>query len=36
MLAPFERKEGENPYTIHRDLQETMQNLSASSVIEKT
>src|SRR5437879_134009 len=27
MLAPFERKEGENPYTIHRDLQETMQNL---------
>jgi succinate dehydrogenase / fumarate reductase flavoprotein subunit len=27
MLAPFERKEGENPYAIHRDLQETMQNL---------
>src|ERR1700726_364171 len=27
MLAPFERKAGENPYTIHRDLQETMQNL---------
>jgi succinate dehydrogenase / fumarate reductase flavoprotein subunit len=27
MLAPFERKEGESPYTIHRDLQETMQNL---------
>jgi succinate dehydrogenase / fumarate reductase flavoprotein subunit len=27
MLVPFERKEGENPYTIHRDLQETMQNL---------
>jgi succinate dehydrogenase / fumarate reductase, flavoprotein subunit len=27
MLAPFERKKGENPYTIHRDLQETMQNL---------
>jgi succinate dehydrogenase / fumarate reductase flavoprotein subunit len=27
MLAPFERKDGENPYTIHRDLQETMQNL---------
>jgi succinate dehydrogenase / fumarate reductase flavoprotein subunit len=27
MLAPFERKGGENPYTIHRDLQETMQNL---------
>ena len=27
MLVPFERKGGENPYTIHRDLQETMQNL---------
>jgi succinate dehydrogenase / fumarate reductase flavoprotein subunit len=27
MLAPFERKSGESPYTIHRDLQETMQNL---------
>ena len=27
MLAPFERREGESPYTIHRDLQETMQNL---------
>jgi len=27
MLAPFERKEGESPYTVHRDLQETMQNL---------
>ena len=27
MLVPFERKSGENPYTIHRDLQETMQNL---------
>jgi len=27
MLAPFERKDGENPYTIHRDLQETMQKL---------
>jgi succinate dehydrogenase / fumarate reductase flavoprotein subunit len=27
MLVPFERKDGENPYTIHRDLQETMQNL---------
>jgi succinate dehydrogenase / fumarate reductase flavoprotein subunit len=27
ILAPFERKEGESPYTIHRDLQETMQNL---------
>jgi succinate dehydrogenase / fumarate reductase, flavoprotein subunit len=26
-LAPFERKDGENPYTIHRDLQETMHNL---------
>ena len=27
MLAPFERKDGESPYTIHSDLQETMQNL---------
>jgi succinate dehydrogenase / fumarate reductase flavoprotein subunit len=27
MLVPFERKSGENPYTIHRDLQDTMQSL---------
>ncbi|HWW14381.1 MAG TPA: FAD-binding protein [Candidatus Dormibacteraeota bacterium] len=27
MLAPFERKDGESPYTIHHDLQETLQNL---------
>jgi succinate dehydrogenase / fumarate reductase flavoprotein subunit len=27
LLTPFERKEGENPYTIHRDLQDIMQNL---------
>ena len=27
MVAPFERKNGEGPYAIHRDLQETMQNL---------
>jgi succinate dehydrogenase / fumarate reductase flavoprotein subunit len=27
MLGPFERKAGESPYSIHRDLQETMQNL---------
>jgi succinate dehydrogenase / fumarate reductase flavoprotein subunit len=27
MLAPFERPDGESPYTIHHDLQETMQNL---------
>jgi succinate dehydrogenase / fumarate reductase flavoprotein subunit len=27
MLAPFERRIGESPYAIHRDLQETMQNL---------
>ena len=26
-LAPFEREGGENPYTVQRDLQETMQNL---------
>jgi succinate dehydrogenase / fumarate reductase flavoprotein subunit len=27
MLEPFERTSGEGPYEIHRDLQETMQNL---------
>jgi succinate dehydrogenase / fumarate reductase flavoprotein subunit len=27
LLTPFERKEGENPYTIHRELQDVMQNL---------
>jgi len=27
ILAPFERKAGESPYTIHRDLQESMQSL---------
>jgi succinate dehydrogenase / fumarate reductase flavoprotein subunit len=27
MLAPFERPNGENPYTIHEDLQNTMQSL---------
>ena len=27
MLAPFERADGEFPYEIHRDLQETMQTL---------
>jgi succinate dehydrogenase / fumarate reductase flavoprotein subunit len=27
VLAPFERTEGENPYTVHHDLQETMQSL---------
>ncbi|HTR48315.1 MAG TPA: FAD-dependent oxidoreductase [Verrucomicrobiae bacterium] len=26
-LAPFERATGENPYSIHHDLQEVMQNL---------
>src|SRR5881409_2578947 len=26
MLAPFERSEGDSPYHLHRDLQETMQN----------
>jgi succinate dehydrogenase / fumarate reductase flavoprotein subunit len=26
-LAPFERERGENPYTVQRDLQETMHNL---------
>jgi succinate dehydrogenase / fumarate reductase flavoprotein subunit len=27
MLIPFARKSGENPYAIHRDLQDTMQSL---------
>jgi len=27
LLAPFGRTEGENPYAIHHDLQEVMQNL---------
>jgi succinate dehydrogenase / fumarate reductase flavoprotein subunit len=27
MLAPFDRGEGENPYTVHRDLQTAMQSL---------
>src|SRR5947199_8195402 len=27
MLAPFERPDGESPYAVHRDLQETMQAL---------
>jgi succinate dehydrogenase / fumarate reductase flavoprotein subunit len=26
MLEPFERNEGDSPYDVHRDLQETMQN----------
>jgi succinate dehydrogenase / fumarate reductase flavoprotein subunit len=26
-LLPFQRREGENPYTLHRDLQHVMQNL---------
>src|SRR3989454_7658844 len=26
MLEPFERRDGDNPYDVHRDLQETMQN----------
>jgi succinate dehydrogenase / fumarate reductase flavoprotein subunit len=27
VLAPFEHTDGENPYSVHHDLQETMQNL---------
>ncbi len=27
MVAPFECQEGENPYQVHRDLQQVMQNL---------
>ncbi|HEX9543743.1 MAG TPA: FAD-dependent oxidoreductase [Pyrinomonadaceae bacterium] len=26
MLAPFERSDGDSPYDLHRDLQQTMQN----------
>jgi succinate dehydrogenase / fumarate reductase flavoprotein subunit len=26
-LSPFERESGENPYAVHHELQETMQNL---------
>jgi succinate dehydrogenase / fumarate reductase flavoprotein subunit len=26
-LLPFQRRDGENPYTLHRDLQHVMQNL---------
>ena len=26
-LEPFQRRDGENPYAVHRDLQTTMQNL---------
>ncbi|HEV7673111.1 MAG TPA: FAD-binding protein [Candidatus Angelobacter sp.] len=35
MLAPFDRGEAENPYTVHRDLQETMQNLVGIFRIEE-
>jgi succinate dehydrogenase / fumarate reductase flavoprotein subunit len=28
MLAPFERKDGESPYELHEELQETMQDLA--------
>jgi succinate dehydrogenase / fumarate reductase flavoprotein subunit len=27
ILAPFDRSDGENPYTVHRDLQKVMQSL---------
>jgi succinate dehydrogenase / fumarate reductase flavoprotein subunit len=35
MLAPFDRSQGENPYSVHRDLQETMQNLVGIFRIEE-
>jgi succinate dehydrogenase / fumarate reductase flavoprotein subunit len=28
LLAPFARTDGESPYAVHRDLQESMQNLA--------
>ena len=35
MLAPFERKDGESPYELHEELQETMQNLAGIFRTEK-
>jgi len=35
MLAPFERPDGESPYAVHRDLQETMQSLVGIFRIEE-
>jgi len=35
MLAPFERKDGENPYLLHEELQETMQDLAGIFRTEK-
>ncbi|MGC2696456.1 MAG: FAD-binding protein [Candidatus Angelobacter sp.] len=35
MLAPFDRGEDENPYAVHRDLQEVMQNLVGIFRIEE-
>ena len=35
MLAPFERKDGESPYDLHGELQETMQDLVGIFRIER-
>src|SRR5205807_2004656 len=35
MLAPFDRGDGENPYSVHRDLQEVMHNLVGIFRIEE-
>jgi succinate dehydrogenase / fumarate reductase flavoprotein subunit len=35
MLAPFDRGDGENPYAVHRDLQEVMQNMVGIFRIEE-
>jgi len=35
MLVPFERKDGENPYLLHEQLQETMQDLAGIFRTEK-
>jgi succinate dehydrogenase / fumarate reductase flavoprotein subunit len=35
LLAPFERSEGDSPYQIHHDLQETMQHLVGIFRIEE-
>jgi len=35
-LEPFDREDGENPYTIQHDLQEMMQTLVASSAPDRS
>jgi len=35
MLGPFSRKDGENPYALHGELQETMQDLAGIFRVER-